>query len=134
MVLPPSSWRQATVHRTVGFIFRILTQRKKQKQHKLFLLFWSECRDSNSRPLEPHSSAIPNFATPGYFVLEECPICRGNGFVVHEGGWNVQVECSDCSAHTVYVEYETEEEKIAAEQQVVCLWNLGKVIKSDVGE
>ena len=36
--------------------------------------------------------------------------------------------------HTVYVEYETEEEKIAAEQQVVCLWNLGKVIKSDVGE
>ena len=53
------------------------------------------------------------------FVLEECPICRGNGFVVHEGGWNVQVECSDCSAHTVYVEYETEEEKKAAEQQVV---------------
>ena len=31
--------------------------------------FCSECRDSNSRPLEPHSSAIPNFATPGYFVL-----------------------------------------------------------------
>ena len=31
-------------------------------------VFWSECRDSNSRPLEPHSSAIPNFATPG-FVL-----------------------------------------------------------------
>ena len=28
----------------------------------------------------------------------------------------------------------TEEEKIAAEQQVVCLWNLGKVIKSDVGD
>ena len=46
----------------------------------------------------------------------------------------MQVECSDCSAHTVYVEYETEEEKAAAEQQVVCLWNLGKVIKSDVGE
>ena len=67
------------------------------------------------------------------FVLEECPICRGNGFVVHEGGWNVQVECSDCSAHTVYVEYETEEEKIAAEQQVVCLWNLGKVIPESSG-
>ena len=30
---------------------------------------WSECRDSNSRPLEPHSSAIPNFATPGYFIF-----------------------------------------------------------------
>ena len=68
------------------------------------------------------------------FVLEDCPICRGNGFVVHEGGWNVQVECADCSAHTVYVEYETEEEKLAAEQQVVCLWNLGKVIKQNIGE
>lgn len=68
------------------------------------------------------------------YILEECPICRGSGFVVHEGGWNVQVECADCSAHTVYVEYETEEEKVAAEQQVVTLWNVGKVIKSDVGE
>ena len=68
------------------------------------------------------------------FVLEDCPICRGNGFVVHEGGWNVQVECADCSAHTVYVEYSNEEEKINAEAQVAMLWNLGKVVKSDVGE
>lgn len=68
------------------------------------------------------------------YILEECPICRGNGIVVHEGGWNVQVECTDCSAHTVYVEYENEAQKIAAEQQVVSLWNIGKVIRSDVGE
>ena len=33
-------------------------------------LYWSELLDSNQRPLEPHSSAIPNFAKPGYFV---CP-------------------------------------------------------------
>ena len=39
----------------------------------LFLVFWSECRDSNSRPLEPHSSAIPNFATPGYFPYASAP-------------------------------------------------------------
>ena len=43
-------------------------KRKKLKQLMLFQLFWSECRDSNSRPLEPHSSAIPNFATPGFFI------------------------------------------------------------------
>lgn len=67
-------------------------------------------------------------------VLEECPVCRGSGYLVHEGGWNVQVECADCSAHTVYVEYGTDEEKKNAEQQVVSLWNLGKVIKSDAGE
>ena len=68
------------------------------------------------------------------FVLEDCPICRGNGFVVHEGGWNVQVECADCSAHTVYVEYNNEEQKIAAEKQVVTLWNLGKVVHGERGE
>ena len=67
-------------------------------------------------------------------VLEDCPICRGSGFIVHEGGWNVQVECTDCSAHTVYVEYGNDEEKVNAEKQVVALWNLGKVIKSEAGE
>lgn len=67
-------------------------------------------------------------------VLEDCPVCRGNGVLVHEGGWNVQVECADCGAHTVYVEYETEAVKQEAEQQVTRLWNLGKVIKSEPGE
>lgn len=67
-------------------------------------------------------------------ILEDCPICRGNGFIVHEGGWNVQVECTDCSAHTVYVEYENEEQKKAAEKQVAILWNMGKVIKGERGE
>ena len=34
-------------------------------------------------------------------ILEDCPMCRGNGMIVHEGGWNVQVECVDCGSHTV---------------------------------
>lgn len=68
------------------------------------------------------------------YVLEECPICHGAGIVMHEGGWNVQVECADCSAHTVYVEYNSEAEMLEAEQKVVTLWNIGKVIRSDVGE
>ena len=68
------------------------------------------------------------------YVLEECPICRGAGIVMHEGGWNVQVECADCSAHTVYVEYNTQEQKTAAEEQVVRLWNLGKVVRTEIGE
>ena len=66
--------------------------------------------------------------------LEECPACRGAGSISHEGGWNVQVECCDCSAHTVFVEYENEEEKIQAEKQVAHLWNIGKVIHSERGE
>lgn len=66
--------------------------------------------------------------------LEECPCCRGAGMLMHEGGWNVQVECVDCSAHTVYLEYENEEQKRAAEQGVARLWNMGKVVKSERGE
>ena len=42
-------------------------------------------------------------------LLEDCPICRGAGMILHEGGWSVQVECTDCSAHTIYVEYNNEE-------------------------
>ena len=68
------------------------------------------------------------------YMLEECPICRGAGFVMHEGGWGDQVECADCSAHTVYVEYNNEAEKLEAEQAVVHLWNIGKVITSERGE
>lgn len=66
--------------------------------------------------------------------LEECPCCRGTGVMTHEGGWNVQVECSDCGAHTVYLDYETEEQKREAELGVARLWNLGKVIKINPGE
>ena len=53
------------------------------------------------------------------YILEECPICRGAGLLMHEGGWNVQVECADCSAHTVYVEYEDEDEKADRAQRPV---------------
>ena len=69
-----------------------------------------------------------------FIMLEECPLCRGAGMIVHEGGWNVQVECGDCSAHTVYVEYASEEEKRRAEETVAHLWNIGKVVSSERGE
>lgn len=66
--------------------------------------------------------------------LEECPCCRGNGIIIHEGGWNVQVECADCGSHTVYVDYNNDEEKKEAERKVAMLWNIGKVIKANPGE
>ena len=67
-------------------------------------------------------------------ILEDCPMCRGAGMIVHEGGWSVQVECVDCSAHTVYVEYSNETQKQEAERSVAALWNLGKVIHGERGE
>jgi len=69
-----------------------------------------------------------------YIDLEICPACRGDGMLIHEGGWNVQVECVDCGAHTIYVEYDNDQQKAEAERKVAMLWNLGKVIKSDPGE
>ena len=66
--------------------------------------------------------------------LDICPICRGAGMIVHEGGWNVQVECTDCSAHTVYVEYNSDAERDEAEKSVARLWNMGKVISGERGE
>ena len=66
--------------------------------------------------------------------LDICPICRGAGMIVHEGGWNVQVEYTDCSAHTVYVEYNSDAEKDEAEKSVARLWNMGKVISGERGE
>ena len=66
--------------------------------------------------------------------LEECPVCRGDGMIIHEGGWNVQVECTECGSHTVYLEYDNEDERVAAEKGVASLWNMGKVISSQRGE
>ena len=66
--------------------------------------------------------------------LEECPRCRGNGMLIHEGGWSVQVECTDCGSHTVFIEYGNEAEKKEAEQKVAMLWNIGKVIKANISE
>ena len=67
-------------------------------------------------------------------MLEECPICRGAGLIMHEGGWCVQVDCADCSAHTVYVEYDSEAERAEAERTVAQLWNIGKVVSGERGE
>ena len=67
-------------------------------------------------------------------MLEECPICRGAGMITHEGGWSVQVECMDCSAHTVYMEYSSDAERVKAEKAVAHLWNIGKVVSSERGE
>ena len=69
-----------------------------------------------------------------FIELEDCPCCRGAGMIIHEGGWNVQVECTICGAHTVYLEYEDEQQKKEAIAGVVRLWNLGKVIKQNIGE
>jgi hypothetical protein len=46
----------------------------------------------------------------------------------------VYVECLDCGCHSAELTYKNEEERMAAAQSVADLWNMGKVIKSCVGE
>lgn len=66
--------------------------------------------------------------------LEDCPVCRGTGLMQEENGWCVYVECLDCGCHSAELTYKNEEERMAAAQNVADLWNMGKVIKSCVGE
>lgn len=65
--------------------------------------------------------------------LVDCPICRGVG-VMHDNGWCVSVSCLDCGAETVHVEYHSPESRLTAAQQVVQLWNIGKVIHTGTGD
>jgi len=70
-----------------------------------------------------------------FYELEDCPICQeGVGSLEHEGGWCVYVECLLCGAHTAQFAYRSEEEKLQAEQSAVRMWNIGKVIRQDLGE
>ena len=46
---------------------RYIFAKTKEKGVKIPFFFWSEWQESNLRPLEPHSSALPNCATPRYF-------------------------------------------------------------------
>ena len=66
--------------------------------------------------------------------LQDCPVCRGTGTFQEEGGWCIYVECLDCGAHTGEIAYNNDEERMDAARRVATTWNIGKVIKSDVGE
>ena len=52
---------------SVPLVLQVPTDKKIQAALMNSLHFWSEWRDLNPRPLGPEPSAIPNFATPGYF-------------------------------------------------------------------
>ena len=66
--------------------------------------------------------------------LQECPQCDGPALIQEEDGWCLYVECLDCGCHTAELSYKNEEERLEAANNVAALWNMGKVIKSCVGE
>lgn len=65
--------------------------------------------------------------------INDCPVC-GGGAILEECGNSYYVMCTECGAHSVNIDFKTEEERLAAAQRTALLWNTGKVIRSEPGE
>lgn len=67
-------------------------------------------------------------------ILEDCPFCGGTGVLEEENDWCWYAVCLDCGSQTAPIEYRNSEERETAVRKVASLWNLGKVIRADLGE
>ena len=66
--------------------------------------------------------------------LQACPYCGGAGLLEEENGWCWYVMCMDCGSQTAAFEYSTEQESEEAARTAAHLWNIGKVVRGDIGE
>lgn len=66
--------------------------------------------------------------------LHECPFCGGAGLLDDGNGWCWTVTCMDCGSQTGEFAFKNEAERIEAAKSAASVWNLGKVIRSDLGE
>ena len=66
--------------------------------------------------------------------LQDCPYCGGPGLLEEEHGWCFYVMCMDCGSETAHFEYKTPEDRMDAAKKAAHLWNIGKVVKSGVGD
>ena len=57
--------------------------------------------------------------------LEDCPVCRGAGYIEDEQGWCMYACCLNCGTETAHVSYKTPEERLEAARQAAHLWNTG---------
>ena len=67
-------------------------------------------------------------------VLQDCPFCGGAGLLEEENNWCWYVMCMDCGAQTAAMEFRTVEEREEAAQMAAHLWNIGTVVRGDIGE
>ena len=68
------------------------------------------------------------------FSLHDCPYCGGPGLLEEENGWCWYVACADCGSQTAHFEFNTPEERREAARKAVHLWNIGKVVRCNIGE
>ena len=66
--------------------------------------------------------------------LQDCPYCGGAGLLEEENGWCWYVMCMDCGAQTGHVEFRRPEERREAAKKAAYVWNIGKVVRGDIGE
>ncbi len=67
-------------------------------------------------------------------VLQDCPFCGGPALLEEENGWCWSVTCLDCGAQTAHFEYKTPSGRNEAARQAAHIWNIGKVVRGDIGE
>ncbi len=68
------------------------------------------------------------------FVLQDCPFCGGAGLLEEENGWCWYAVCMDCGAQTAHCEYSTPEGRREAAGKAAALWNMGKILRGNIGE
>ena len=66
--------------------------------------------------------------------LQDCPFCGGAGLLEEEQSWCWYATCVDCGAQTAAIEYSGEAGRRQAAESVAHLWNIGKIMRSGVGE
>ena len=66
--------------------------------------------------------------------LSGCPFCGGAGCLDDGNGWCWTVTCMDCGSQTGEFAYSNPEERVTAARRAAYVWNIGKVIRSDLGE
>ena len=66
--------------------------------------------------------------------LQGCPYCGGAGLLDDGSGWCWNVTCMDCGSQTGEFEYGNDEERKEAAKKAAYVWNIGKVIRSDLSE
>lgn len=66
--------------------------------------------------------------------LHDCPYCGGPGTLQEEGGWCWYVMCADCGSQTAHFEFNNAQERDEAARKAAHLWNIGKVVRGDIGE
>lgn len=66
--------------------------------------------------------------------LQDCPFCGGAGLLEEEGGWCWYVMCMDCGAQTAHFEFRSPAQREEAARSAAHLWNIGKVVRGDIGE